>query len=42
MIAPKVSAAKAEGEEFGLKLLQSVSEMKGESLLASLGSKSMK
>ena len=28
MIAPKVAAAKAEGEEFGLKLLQSVREMK--------------
>ena len=28
MIAPKVSAAKAEGAEFGLKLLQSVREMK--------------
>lgn len=28
MIAPKVSAAKTESEEFGLKLLQSVREMK--------------
>ena len=28
MIAPKVSTAKTESEEFGLKLLQSVREMK--------------
>ena len=28
MIAPKVATAKTEGEEFGLKLLQSVREMK--------------
>ena len=28
MIAPKIATAKAEGEELGLKLLQSVREMK--------------